>query len=209
MNITHIETRRSPPDALYEFSLAATPPTADLLEAFVRRYPEHAEELTELAVALMVDSLRPKTEPAVADQVQIEASVTKAMSRVLNLIHEIDSATERQISSFTNNPIAKLDRGGLRALGERLRANSAFVMMLRDREIDVTTTTDGFRQYVAEALSVPSEALVAHLAAPRIVPQGMHFMSNVKPQASSKVAFSEAIRKCGLTSEQIAHLSKL
>ena len=36
-------------DALYELSLARQVPDATLLDEFVRRYPEHAEDLTDFA----------------------------------------------------------------------------------------------------------------------------------------------------------------
>ena len=44
-------------DAMYAMSLAKPVPDAELLDEYVRLYPEHAEALTEFAVELAVDAL--------------------------------------------------------------------------------------------------------------------------------------------------------
>jgi len=41
-------------DALYELSLAQRVPDAPLLDEFVRRYPEYADDLTDFAIILFV-----------------------------------------------------------------------------------------------------------------------------------------------------------
>ena len=43
-------------DAMYAMSLAKSVPDADLLDEFVRRYPQHADALTEFAIELAVDA---------------------------------------------------------------------------------------------------------------------------------------------------------
>lgn len=56
--MTNPEIRSATPlrNALYELSLAMQPPDAGVLDAFVRRYPDHAEALTDLAVELAMES---------------------------------------------------------------------------------------------------------------------------------------------------------
>ncbi len=41
-------------DVLYELSLAKDLPDAELLDEFIRRYPEHARALTEFAIELVI-----------------------------------------------------------------------------------------------------------------------------------------------------------
>jgi hypothetical protein len=50
-------TQTSLRDAMYAMSLAKAVPDAELLDEFARRYPQHADALTEFAIELAVDSL--------------------------------------------------------------------------------------------------------------------------------------------------------
>jgi hypothetical protein len=68
-------------DVLYELSLARDVPDPELLDEFVRRYPEHAVVLTDFAVELAVDSLRPNAAEATVDASLLSAAVTRAMSK--------------------------------------------------------------------------------------------------------------------------------
>ena len=43
-------------DVLYEFSLSGHVPNAEVLDEFIRRYPEHATALSEFAIALALDA---------------------------------------------------------------------------------------------------------------------------------------------------------
>lgn len=75
-------------DVLYELALSKPVPDAELLESFIRRYPEHATQLTEFAVALALDALaepdRPLHEPA-SDA--LSPQVSRAMSRFHNRLN--------------------------------------------------------------------------------------------------------------------------
>ena len=42
-------------DAMYAMSLAKPVPDAELLDDFVRRYPQHADALTEFAIELAIE----------------------------------------------------------------------------------------------------------------------------------------------------------
>lgn len=44
-------------DVLYALAIAAPAPDASVLDDLVRRYPQHAAELTDMAVALALDHL--------------------------------------------------------------------------------------------------------------------------------------------------------
>ena len=45
-------------DVLYQFALAKRTPDAEVLDEFVRRYPEHAGALTDLAIGIVLDQAR-------------------------------------------------------------------------------------------------------------------------------------------------------
>jgi hypothetical protein len=90
----------------------------------------------------------------------------------------------------------------MRALAQRLHANTVFVMKLRDRLITGDTMTEGFLRRIADELGVLLETVVAHFAAPAYVPRGAHFKADTKPEAGEKQTFEEAVRSCGLTPEQ-------
>ena len=65
--MTETTTNKSLSDAMYAMSLAKRIPDAELVEDFVRRYPLHAEALTEFAVELAIDaavSRRPRARRA-------------------------------------------------------------------------------------------------------------------------------------------------
>ena len=65
-------------DVLYAFSLAKPVPDARLLDEFVRRYPEHAAEITDFAIELAIDAARGNddntedAEPAVSPAVAVD-----------------------------------------------------------------------------------------------------------------------------------------
>src|ERR1700720_3240146 len=111
-------TNRSTPleEVLYEFSLAKPVPDADLLDEFVRLYPEHAAALTDLAVDIVLD-------PSLSDEEStpetlapgVSPAVSRAMSRFQNRLFEVQpkqtgSATVSVKSNGVENPFTRLDR---------------------------------------------------------------------------------------------------
>lgn len=80
-------TKQTPPlrDVLYAFSLAKETPDAELLEEFARKYPEHASELTDLAIDIIID-VGSSEDVAVTNAVEpcFSPGVSRAMSRFQN-----------------------------------------------------------------------------------------------------------------------------
>ncbi len=123
-------------DALYALSLAQRVPDADLLDAMTRRYPEHAEALTEFAIELAIDALTDVDDAedteAVATPAAVSPVVSRAMSRFQNLRHAIAKSGTAQgkiesRSAEAVNPFALLDRKAFRSFASRIGANSVFV----------------------------------------------------------------------------------
>ena len=55
--MTATKTNASLQDAMYALSLAKRVPDAELLDEFVRQYPQHADALTEFAIELTRDAM--------------------------------------------------------------------------------------------------------------------------------------------------------
>jgi hypothetical protein len=200
-------------DALYELSLAQRVPDAPLLDEFVRQYPEYADDLTDFAIMLAVDSLRevsqsnvPRTDLA---EDELSPTVSRAMSRFYNRLHAVQSSEDisGQKSASANeispNPFATLDRAAFRVLAEKLNVNNVFVIKLRDRQIVPETIPKRFANHLAQELRIPPDILMGYLHAlgqPQI--QGQYYKAATKPQLDAKQTFSEAVKTSGLTDEQ-------
>jgi hypothetical protein len=196
-------------NVLYELALAKPAPDAALVDEFVRHYPEYASDLTEYAIELALDAIAAHHEPIDMPVALTTSSVSRAMSRFHNRLYavrkEID-AEAAKAAPAVENPFAKLNRPAMRALAQRLHANTVFVMKLRDRLITGDTMTEGFLRRIADELGVLLETVVAHFAAPAYVPRSAHFKADTKPEAGEKQTFEEAVRSCGLTPEQQSSL---
>lgn len=200
-------------DALYELSLAQLVPDAPLLDEFVRRYPEYADDLTDFAIMLAVDSLRevsqsdvPRTDLA---EDELSPTVSRAMSRFYNRLHAVQSSEnisgQKGVSpnEISSNPFATLDRAAFRVLAEKLNVNNVFVIKLRDRQVVPETIPKRFTDHLARELKVPPDILMGHLHAlgqPQI--QGQYYKAATKLQLDAKQTFSEAVKTSGLTDEQ-------
>lgn len=203
-------------DVLYEFALAKDRPDADLLEEFIRRYPQHAAELTDFAVSvaleLYAESAEHSFEPVVLPRSGVSPVVSRAMSRFHNRLFEVKCrATEnlRARAELPHNPFSALDKAAIRKLARGLNASNLFVMKLRDCEVRDDTITEGFRRRVSEELQVPINVLAAHFAAEATVHTASRHKSDEKPSAQPKQTFEEAVRSSGLTEEQQRYLLSL
>jgi hypothetical protein len=199
-------------DVLYELALARPAPDAALVDEFVRRYPEYASDLTEYAIELALDAIAAHDEPMDMPVATATPGVSRAMSRFHSRLRAVRKGTDAEAAEAApavENPFAKLNRPAMRALAQRLHANTVFVMKLRDRLIRGDTMTEGFLRRLADELGVLLETVMAHFAAPAYVPRGAHFKADTKPEAGEKQTFEEAVRSCGLTPEQQTSLLNL
>jgi hypothetical protein len=205
--MTNTPPRRPTPlrNVLYELALAKPAPDAALVDAFMRHYPEYAADLTEYAIELALDALAAQNEPMEMPVATTTPGVSRAMSRFhhrLSAVRKETDAEAARAAPAVENPFATLTRAEIRALGQRLHANTVFIMKLRDRLIRGDTMTEGFLRRLAEELGVLLETVVAHVAAPAYVPSRAHFKADTKPEAGEKQTFEEAVRSCGLTPAQ-------
>jgi hypothetical protein len=210
MRYTNIEPS-SLRDAKYYLALCKPSPDAELLDQVVRRFPEHADELTEFAIDLALDAAGEAEDQPIEVSEETSPAVSKAISRFQNRLYaeKKAAASPAPSASTETNPFASMKRDELRAFAKNINANLPFVMKLRDRQIQADTISEGFRHRLSEELSVPVDVLVAHFAAQPEMRTGARFKSESKPVVSAKQSFEEAVRTSALTSEQQEFLLKL
>jgi hypothetical protein len=192
-------------NVLYELGLAKPAPDAALVDEFVRRYPEYASDLTEYAIELALDAIAARHGSVDMPVAVMSPGISRAMSRFRNRLYAVRQGTDAEAAKAApavENPFAKLNRPAMRALAQRLHANTVFVMKLRDRLITGDTMTESFLRRIADELGVLPENIVAHFAAPAYIQSSAHFKAETKPEVGEKQTFEEAVRSCGLTPEQ-------
>jgi hypothetical protein len=196
-------------DALYALAVAKPVPDAAVLDDFVRRYPQHAAKLTDMAVALALDALEDSgSDPVLHETSGISEAVASAMSRFHNRLYIVNTServAQAKLAAATN-PFASFDRARLREFGNQIGANTIFAMKLRDGVIDHESMTEGFRKHVAHKARAPVDVLVAHFARPAALSAYNHYKAEQKPEAGRKQSFEDAVRNSGLTPEQQAFL---
>jgi hypothetical protein len=208
--MTPTKTNASLQDAMYALSLAKRVPDADLLDEFVRQYPEHADALTEFAIELTADAMLDGTEELdmPTDPDVISPAVSRAMRQFQNRLSAVRKAKAggsltRAATLPVRNPFAALDREGFRALASRINVNTVLLAKLRDRQIDPATMPAEFCRRLAKEMDEPLENLTAHLSAPAHASDARQFYkSKGKPKAEVRQSFAEAIRGSGLSPEQ-------
>jgi len=210
---TTIRTAESLRDALYALALAKPAPNAAVLDDLVRRYPEYAEQLTDMAVTLALEVLVDRDKEPLPEELSgTSAAVGRAMSRFQNRLYAVTKSRQpanANTASENPNPFSSLDRAELRSLGRRLGGNTVFAMKLRDRLIDPDTMTEGFRRHVAETMQAPLDVVIAHFAGRSEMAVHAHYKAEQKPEADRKQSFEEGVRSSGLTPEQQAFLLNL
>ena len=191
-------------DAKYYLALRKLPPNAELLDELIRSFPEHAQELTEFAIDLALDSTGESDEPIPVPTEQISPAVLRAISRFHNRLYLEKRSSESSSLSVSSptNPFSSMGRSELRAFATGIDANLPFVMKLRDRQIDAGSIPRRFTERVSKQLNVPIELLVAHFQADPEIHAFARFKSEEKPDANRRQTFEEAVRSSALTPEQ-------
>lgn len=200
-------------DVLYEFSLTKRIPDADLLDEYVRQFPQYADELVEFAVSLALDAPHDEAPQTVADPQRVSPAVSRAISHFHNHLHATRQAqaapTQNSATQATVNPFLALSRDAFRALAAQLGANALFVARLRDRQIAPATFSAGFLRLVADKLGATVEEVVAHFSAPASPSAPQFLKADDKPEPAGQQSFEEAVKASGLTPEQQQRLLEL
>ncbi|MCY3665339.1 MAG: hypothetical protein OXH81_06755 [Gemmatimonadetes bacterium] len=199
-------------DVLYDFSLAKCVPDAQLLDDFVRRFPQYADSLTEFAIELAMDALRPEPEvdaEAVIDLNRVSPEVSRAISRFHDRLYAVRQATKPTSNRAPSpevadapNPFAELSRAAFRALADRIGVNTVFVVKLRDHQIKPDTIPSSFLRCLADALNTPLDLVTAYLAAPSTITSRQFYKADDKPDDSRQQSFVEAVKNSELSEDQ-------
>jgi hypothetical protein len=202
-------TQTSLRDAMYTMSLAKAVPDAELLDEFARRYPQHADVLTEFAIELAIDSLmhRSNEEDVPADADAISPVVSRVMSQFENQLYERRQAATppaRAATASVENPFATLDRQEFRSLASQLDINNAFLSKLRDRTIEPISIPKAYYRHLAVEMDKDTEAMIAHLYAPQesVAAGRQLYKAEGKPAVTARQSFEEAVKTSGLSEEQ-------
>jgi hypothetical protein len=207
------ESNKPLSDVLYALALAMPVPDARTLDDFVRRYPEHADALTEFAVELALEPDRAEYEDGevAASADAVSPAVSRAISHFHNVAFELEKSAGGTAAASVTNPLSGLSRDDFRSFASRLGVNSTFAIKLRDRLIDPETiiARPGFCEAAADAARAPLDVMVAHFRAPSAISAQAHYKAEGKPGVTAKESFEDAVRRSGLTEEQQRRLLSL
>lgn len=181
-------------DALHELLEASEAPDAEILEEILKRYPEHASELTDFAVEWALQDLLPEA----AEEASEASAVPAAMARFRARLDELDGPRRPALA----DPFADRSPAELKTLAANLGLDKILVAKLRDRKILADTVPPALRDGLASELGVPVEVVAAHLAAPARIPLGASFKAERAPEAGPKESFEQALRRSSLDDDR-------
>ena len=214
-----IQLSGTPPlrEALYALAMSGSLVDAQAFDVIVRQYPEYAEELTDFAVELFLDSIEKavsEVTEATVDHQEVSPVVSRAISTFHNHLYTLrqaDQATHDELalpSTPTDNPFSELSRSQFRELAGRIGVNTVFVAKLRDRQIEPNTIPESFTQLVAEEMKIPVAQLSAHFAATgrTMASNRQFYKSGDKPKNDQRQSFAAAVKSSGLSEDAQQHL---
>lgn len=196
------ESNRPLGEVLNALARAMPVPNAEILEDFVRRYPEHADALTEFAVELVIDfggeSDDDEDLPATN---AVSTAAGKAISHLQNYAFELE---RKAGTSGVTDPFSAMTRERFRAFAVELDVNTTFAMKLRDRSIDPQSivSREGFCKAVADAADVPVGVMVAYFQGSPSISRSAFYKADGKPEAAARETFEQAVQSSALSDEQ-------
>ena len=216
MTRSHTSSGPSLEDVLYALSIERPVPNAKLLDSFVRRYPQYSEELTDFAVALVLDALGdiPTAPEEFSKEVTAATgspTVSRAMSRFHSKLHAVRTASKSSDDAGISperanapNPFALLSPEDFESVAARLDVTKMFMSRLRDRIIEFSTIPEQFIAETAEALKVPIDTVSAHLASPSgsALSGAEFYKADDQPEIIQQQTFEQAVDSSGLSEKQ-------
>jgi hypothetical protein len=191
-------TSMSEEDVLLTFSAEESHDRVTL-EAYLVRYPEHAEALVELATELMLVPHR-NDQPCADD----DPAVNKAWDRFRAAL-PLETKSLAVAHGFFEN----LTQQQFRDLAKALNVNSLFLSRIRDRTIEFATIPAKFLDLLAKFIGTSVSIIAGELGHMATIPAMQKFKSHEKPAAFVKMSFAEAVKSSGLTEQQRAKLEAL
>lgn len=197
------ESNRPLSEVLNALALAMPVPNAGILEDFVRRYPEHADALTEFAVELTIEFGGESDDEDLPATDAVSEAAGRAISHLQNYTFELERRAQGSVSAVTD-PFSAMTREQFRAFASDLGVNTTFAMKLRDLLIDPQTVIrrTRFCQAAADAAHVPLDVMFAHLQGASAISRSAFYKADGKPEAAARESFEQAVQSSALTEEQ-------
>lgn len=200
-------TKANLESVLLEFRVEAGEPRPGVLEAYCRRYPQFARELTDYAVEWLLDEAM-AAEEASGEAASASSSpiVSRAISHLYNGMREREAAKRmaaRTSNASGRNPFQGLELPRKRAICGELGIDMTIFAKLQNRLIDVASIPEKFIGRIAQTLGASVDDIVGHLQLPAIVNAGADFKAESKPSAElPKQRFEEAVGASSLDEKQ-------
>lgn len=198
---------------LLDFRVEAGTPRPAVLEAYCRRYPQFAPELTDYALEWLVDEAMATAESA--NDLSASTSspiVSRAISRLYGHIREREAGrypTVLPSGQPTSNPFHELPVPRKRAICAQLGIDMPLFAKFQNRLIDPDSVPSAFLARFAPELQRTVEGFFSYLRLPSMVNVAADFKAEGKPAVSGKKErFEDAVRGSSLDEKQKQALLK-
>lgn len=200
---------------LLDFGVEGRVPNPAILDAYCKRYPQFARDLTEYALAWLIDNAVAQGEAFVEarDATASKQLVSRAISRLYERRHERETAaldvSRQSPGRIAANPFKGLAVDRVRAIRDELGIDTPLFAKFRNRLIDPQTVPQEFLQYFAQALGRAVNEFVEYLSLPSTAPAAADYKAERKPSVGArKESFEDAVRASSLPENQKQALLK-
>lgn len=203
--ITHEE--KTPLDeVLNEFVAQSEQPTAEVLEAFSKRYPRYRDELIEFAAAWAEQLVLPPVKELTADQEKV--LVDRAMSHATNVTFNRDQGAQgvpegvKTIGSLTDE--AKRMGFSVPEFAEACGLDLALITKLNNRQIRPDTIPSRLISHMAQLIERTTLAVEEYLDLPPGRGTAIAYLSRKKPESTNQQGFADAMKGSSLSNAEKA-----
>jgi hypothetical protein len=199
---------------LLEFRVEAGTPKASILDVYCRRYPQFARELTDYAIAWVIDSATRNEAPVevIGDVDTSSRLVSRTISRLYEKMREREDeakGTSPLQVQQTSDPFERLSVARVREIRDELGIDTPMFTIFRNRLIAPATVPRSFLERFADLLASGIKELVHYLELPAVVHIDADFKAKGKPSVGdSKMSFQEAVSRSSLDEERKQALLK-
>jgi hypothetical protein len=188
-------------------------PKPALLDAYCRRYPEYARELTDYAVQWLIDDALAES---VVGQEMEQRSSSALVSRAISRFHErvasaSVSAQKAHIAAFreASSPFEGLSISHKRDIRNKLGIDTPLLAKFQNRLVDPDTIPRVFLARLAETLGRTLDDFASYLRLPPAMHAKPEFKAEGKPSVDAhKETFEEAVRASSLDDKRKQALLK-
>lgn len=193
---------------LLEFRVeAAGGPKPALLDAYCRKYPEYAHELTDYAVQWLIGDALAATAPSGAAAHNASSPlVSRAISRFhdrLRVAAPSGVGEAVRAGEGVRNPFKELSIARKREIRDELRIDMPLLAKLQNRLIEAESVPRQFLERLAQAIQVTVDEILGYLRLPPIVNAAADFKAEGKPLiGAQKERFEDAVWRSTLDEKQ-------